>query len=88
MNERRILVERTTWCKSIETESRAGWRITHHLGKVPFALAPGDQIVVVADAAKVRRTKAGGTIVVDSPSVLLAARSLDGKRTFRWNEVR
>jgi hypothetical protein len=87
VNEKRILIERTTWCKSIEKERRAGWRITHHLGKVATPLRAGDRVLLVADARKVKRNKVGDTVVVDAQSVLLAARSLDGRATYRWNEV-
>jgi hypothetical protein len=87
VNEKRILIERTTWCKEVQKQRRAGWRITRHLGKIPVKLQPGDQLLLAADAAKVRRTKAGDTIVVDAHSVLLAARSITGEPTYRWNEV-
>lgn len=87
VDARRILVERTTWCKSLEKHRRAGWRITHHLGKVPLKIAAGDRLLLLTDATKIRRAKSGDTIVVDADSVLLAVRSMTGKPKYRWNEV-
>jgi hypothetical protein len=85
VNEKRILIERTTWCREMAKQRRVGWRITHHLGKLPFAIKPGDHLVLIADAAKVKRTKVGETIVVDSESVVVAANR--DRPLYRWNEV-
>jgi len=85
VNEKRILIERTTWCREMAKQRRVGWRITHHLGKLPFAVKPGDHVLLLAEAAKVRRSKQGEIIVADSDSLVLAVER--ERPVYRWNEI-
>lgn len=87
IDERRILVERTTWCKSIAKERRTGIRIVHRLGKTNFTPKRGDFLLLLVDPKKVKVAKAGEVVVVttDSPSVVAATSK--GKPVYRWNEL-
>jgi hypothetical protein len=85
VNEKRILIERTTWCREMAQQRRVGWRVTHHLGTVPVAIQPGDHVLILAEAAKVRRSKVGEIIIAESDATLLAVER--DRPIYRWNET-
>lgn len=68
----RVEVERTTWCKKLETEHRRGYRFTYALTDAPFAPTVGGQMLLLGDPTKLRVGQRGGTDMtqIDKPILL------------------
>lgn len=86
VDESRILVERTTWCRSITKGRARGVRNVYELPPLPVDVARGTEVIAVLEPGGVGTRPAGETDVVTVKRMrVLATRSskLDG---LRWNQ--
>lgn len=72
VNERRVLVERTTWCKKIEQERKLGRKYVYDLPAMPEPPSAGADVLLLLEKGDVRVTKSGNVenVTVKASQVL------------------
>jgi hypothetical protein len=67
-----MTIERTTWCRKLETQHRRGYRYTYLLPNVPFDLTEPGKLIILAEPSKFRTRSEGSSDFkhVDRPVVL------------------
>ena len=86
VDERRILVERTTWCKSITKGRVRGRKLIYQFASLPVDLTPGARVSVLIDRGAVSVRSAGEVEIVTVKNPSLLATSSSKGESFRWNE--
>jgi hypothetical protein len=86
VDERRILVERTTWCKSITKGRVRGRKLIYQFASLPIDLTPGALVSVLIDRGALSVRSAGEVDVVTVRNPSLIATSSSKGESFRWNE--
>jgi hypothetical protein len=86
VNERRIVIEQTTWCRAIKQKRVSGFRATYRVGALPFEPTRGDRLLLLVEPKQIKLGKTGAieTALVDKPLVL----QIDGRKSaWVWNDV-
>lgn len=85
IDERRIRIERTTWCRELRKGVVDGYRVSYHIAQLPTDTGVRAEMLLLVDERKIRINKRGHMrhLTVEGADVV-AIRS--AKSAFLWNQ--